>query len=83
MMVLSKVLRKKKKKNSLNIELVERLLDGDLKLQKAMLWNVFISNTSMMEWSLLDIPDIFLFIKSVIYIWLYFLCLYERLQDAC
>lgn len=31
------------------------------------------SNTSMMEWSLLDLPNIVLFIKSMSYIWLYFL----------
>lgn len=34
----------------------------------------------MMEWSLLDLPNIVLFIKSMSYIWLYFLRIYERLQ---
>lgn len=54
------------------MELLERLLDGgDLKLQKAMLWNVFISNTSMMEWSLFDSPNTSLFIEYELHLALF------------
>lgn len=56
----------------MNMELVEKLLDNYPKLQKAVLWNVFIS-LHFNDGMVFSIYLTLYFIKSMSYIWLHFL----------
>lgn len=52
--------------------------------RKAMLWNViFYSNTSMFGMVSSHLSNLLLLSTNTSYIWLYFLGVYERLQDTC